>query len=38
MEQYHSLVREVLENGVEKKDRTGVGTISILNHSHAPNN
>lgn len=30
MEQYHSLVREVLENGVEKKDRTGVGTISIF--------
>jgi len=30
MEQYHSLVREVLENGVEKKDRTGVGTISMF--------
>ncbi len=30
MEQYHSLVREVLENGVEKHDRTGVGTISIF--------
>ncbi len=30
MEQYHSLVREVLENGTEKKDRTGVGTISIF--------
>jgi len=30
MEQYHSLVREVLETGVEKKDRTGVGTISMF--------
>jgi thymidylate synthase len=27
---YLSLVREVLENGAEKKDRTGVGTISIF--------
>lgn len=30
MEQYHSLVREVMETGTEKKDRTGVGTISIF--------
>lgn len=30
MEQYLSLVREVMENGVEKKDRTGVGTISMF--------
>ncbi|MFA5829474.1 MAG: thymidylate synthase [Candidatus Gracilibacteria bacterium] len=30
MEQYHSLVREVLETGAEKRDRTGVGTISIF--------
>ncbi len=30
MQQYHSLVREVLENGVQKSDRTGVGTISIF--------
>ena len=30
MEQYLSLVREVLEHGEEKKDRTGVGTISIF--------
>jgi thymidylate synthase len=30
MEQYKSLVLEILENGAEKKDRTGVGTISIF--------
>lgn len=29
-EQYLSLVREVLENGEVKEDRTGVGTISIF--------
>lgn len=29
-EAYLSLVREVMENGAEKKDRTGVGTISIF--------
>ncbi len=30
MDQYHSLVEEVLRDGIEKKDRTGVGTISIF--------
>lgn len=30
MHQYHSLVEEVLRDGIEKKDRTGVGTISIF--------
>lgn len=30
MEQYLSLVREVLEHGEHKRDRTGVGTLSIF--------
>ncbi len=30
MQQYLSLVQEVLSNGITKKDRTGVGTISIF--------
>lgn len=30
MEQYLSLVREVLENGEVKEDRTGTGTISLF--------
>lgn len=30
MEQYLSLVREVLENGEQKADRTGTGTISLF--------
>ncbi len=29
-EQYLSLVSEVLETGVEKKDRTGIGTLSLF--------
>lgn len=30
MKQYLELVQEVLDKGIEKKDRTGVGTISIF--------
>lgn len=32
MRQYHDLMRQVLENGVSKADRTGTGTRSIFGH------
>lgn len=32
MKQYHQLLREILENGAAKEDRTGTGTLSVFGY------
>jgi thymidylate synthase len=32
MKQYHDLMRHVLDNGVQKHDRTGTGTVSVFGY------
>src|SRR5436190_22336707 len=32
MRQYHDLMARILETGIQKRDRTGTGTLSVFGH------
>ncbi|WP_046863076.1 thymidylate synthase [Microvirga massiliensis] len=32
MQQYHDLIRHILEKGIEREDRTGIGTIGVFGY------